>query len=63
MIVFLTGEPILKPLKDAVPDCFVIRKPVDVRLLLELLECFDSKTGYDSIAGKQMEDRAGPGNM
>jgi DNA-binding NtrC family response regulator len=37
MIVFITGEAILEPLKEAVPDCFVMRKPVDPALLLELL--------------------------
>ena len=63
MIVFVTGEAILEPLKEAVPDCFVIRKPVDARLLLELLECFSSGTGYGSPMGKSMEERAGPGNM
>lgn len=63
MIVFITAESILEPLKMAVPDCFVMRKPIDADLLLELLECFDSKTGYGSKMGKQMDDRAGPGNM
>ena len=63
MIVFVTGEAILEPLKEAVPDCFVMRKPIDADLLLELLECFDSKTAYGSTMGKQMDNRAGPGNM
>jgi DNA-binding NtrC family response regulator len=63
MIVFLTGEAIIEPLKKMVPDCFVMRKPVDADLLLELLECFDSKTGYGSAMGKRMDDRAGPSNM
>ena len=38
MIVFVTGEASITPLKDAVPDCFVIRKPIDPAVLLELLE-------------------------
>ncbi|MBC8108643.1 MAG: response regulator [Anaerolineae bacterium] len=63
MIVFVTGEAILEPLKEAVPDCFVIRKPVDAHLLLELLECFSSDTGYSSPMKKMMDDRAGPSNM
>src|SRR5688572_24428836 len=28
MIVFVTGESLIGPLKQAVPDCFVLRKPV-----------------------------------
>ena len=63
MIVFITGEAVLEPLKEAVPDCFVIRKPVDCHVLLELLECFNSKTGYRSAMGPHMDDRAGPDNM
>src|SRR5688500_17570246 len=39
MIVFLTGEPRIEKLKGAVPDCFVIQKPVDCAVLLELLRC------------------------
>ena len=39
MIVFVTGEARIDPLKSAVPDCFVLRKPIDVSVLLELLEC------------------------
>jgi DNA-binding NtrC family response regulator len=63
MIVFVTGEAIIDPLKEAVPDCFVIRKPIDVAVLLELLECFCSETGYASPLRKAMEDRARPGNL
>jgi hypothetical protein len=63
MIVFITGEAILEPLKEAVPDCFVMRKPIDADLLVELLGCFHSKTGYGSTMRKQMDDRAGPSNM
>ncbi|HEV7302054.1 MAG TPA: response regulator [Tepidisphaeraceae bacterium] len=37
MIVFITGEPEIAPLKAAVPDSFVIRKPLDVAVLLQLL--------------------------
>jgi hypothetical protein len=33
-------------LKAAVPDCFVLRKPIDAAVLLELLECFCSNGGY-----------------
>lgn len=42
MIVFVTGEALITPLKDAIPDCFVIRKPIDPAVLLELLDCFCS---------------------
>jgi DNA-binding response OmpR family regulator len=38
MIVFVTGEELIDPLKHTVPDCFVIRKPIDPAVLLELLE-------------------------
>jgi hypothetical protein len=62
MIVFVTGEAILEPLKEAMPDCFVMRKPIDIHLLLELLKCFDSKTGYSSTMEK-MDGRAGPAKM
>ena len=62
MIVFVTGEELIHPLKQAVPDCFVIRKPLDSAVLLELLACFNSKTGYASL-GKRMDDRARPGSM
>lgn len=63
MIVFITGESLLEPLKEAVPDCFVMRKPIDADLLMELLQCFDSKAGYGSAMGRQMDDQAGPGTM
>ena len=63
MIVFVTGEALIDPLKKAVPDCFVLRKPIDVAVLLELLACFHSDTGYASPMRKEMEDRAGPGTM
>ena len=62
MIVLLTGEAILEPLKQAVPDCFVMRKPIDAHLLLELLNCFCSE-GYGSAMGKHLADKAGPGSM
>jgi DNA-binding response OmpR family regulator len=45
MIVFITGEPLVDALKVAVPDCFVLRKPIDAAVLLELLACFCSDTG------------------
>src|SRR5688572_19682478 len=48
MIVFVTGEALIDPLKAAVPDCFVLRKPIDVAVVLELLACFDSGGGYES---------------
>ncbi|HEX8323100.1 MAG TPA: response regulator [Tepidisphaeraceae bacterium] len=60
MIVFVTGEAILEPLKEAVPDCFVIRKPVDLAVLMELLQCFSSDTGYNSSLKKFMHPHAGP---
>jgi DNA-binding response OmpR family regulator len=63
MIVFVTGEELIEPLKAAVPDCFVLRKPIDSAVLLELLACFNSKTGYASPLSKAMDDRAQPGNL
>ena len=63
MIVFVTGEELLEPLKHAVPDCFVVRKPIDSDVLLELMRCFDSDKGYASPLRKEMEDQARPGNM
>jgi DNA-binding NtrC family response regulator len=63
MIVFVTGEPLIDPLKAAVPDCFVIRKPMDVSVLLELLACFNSDKGYGSDLPGSMDDHARPGNM
>ena len=63
MIVFVTGEELLEPLKAAVPDCFVMRKPIDAAVLLELLACFNSDAGYASPMRKATDDRARPGNM
>jgi two-component system, cell cycle sensor histidine kinase and response regulator CckA len=63
MIVFVTGEAIVDPLHHAVPDCFVMRKPIDVAVLLELLAWFTSDGGYGSPTRKETDDRAGPGNM
>ncbi len=63
MIVFLTGEALIDPLKNAVPDCFVLRKPIDVAVLMELLECFSGDAGYGSPMRKAMDDQARPGNM
>lgn len=63
MIVFLTGEALIEPLKEKVPDCFVLRKPVDCAVLMELLTCFKSETAYDSPMSKELDERAGPGNM
>lgn len=57
MIVFLTGEALLEPLKASVPDCFVMRKPVDAAVLLELIACFCSDEGHRSPLRKTMEDR------
>jgi DNA-binding response OmpR family regulator len=63
MIVFVTAEAIIAPLKQVVPDCFVIRKPIDVAVLLELLACFTSDGGYRSPPRNETDDRAGPGKM
>jgi DNA-binding NtrC family response regulator len=63
MIVFVTGEALIDPLKEAVPDCFVIRKPINVAVLMELLECFCSDSRYASPMRKEMEDRARPSNL
>ncbi len=62
MIVFITGESLVHPLKAAVPECFVLRKPFDVEVLRELLACFDSETGYRSPVPKEVARRAGRGN-
>jgi DNA-binding NtrC family response regulator len=62
MIVFITGECLVHPLKAAVPECFVLRKPFDVEVLRELLACFSSETGYRSPVPKEADRRAGPGN-
>jgi two-component system cell cycle response regulator CpdR len=63
MIVFCTGEALVEPLKQAVPDCFVLRKPVDAAVLLELLRCFTSEASYGSPMGTEMNGLARPGNM
>ena len=63
MIVFVTGEALVDPLKDAVPDCFVLRTPIDAAVLLELLACFNSKAGYASPIREEIDDQARPGNM
>jgi DNA-binding response OmpR family regulator len=63
MIVFVTGEALLEPLKKAVPDCFVLRKPIDVAVLLELMACFSVDGSYATPLRKQIDDRARPGNM
>ncbi len=63
MIVFVTGEAHFEPLKDAVPDCFVLRKPVDAKVLLELLRCFRSDEKYGSEVKSEREDQARGGNM
>ena len=63
MIVFVTGEALIDPLKASVPDCFVLRKPIDTAVLLELLDCFTSGRKYEWPGGKDSDDRARPGNM
>jgi DNA-binding NtrC family response regulator len=63
MIVFVTGEPLIDPLKAAVPDCFVLRQPVDPDVLLELLDCITSARRYNWPGGRERDDRARPGNM
>ena len=63
MIVFVTGEELIEPLKQAVPDCFVIRKPFDLAVLLELIKCFDSDAGSASPLREEMDDRARRGSM
>ena len=62
MIVFITGEALLQPLKAAVPDCFVLRKPFDAEVLRQLLASFSSETGHRSPVPKEVDRRAGPGN-
>src|SRR5688572_17216521 len=62
MIVFVTGEELIAPLKAAVPDCYVLRKPFDAAVLLELLECFCAGVGYATPLRNEMDDRARPGN-
>jgi DNA-binding response OmpR family regulator len=63
MIVFVTGEELIEPLKATVPDCYVLRKPIDSAVLVELLGCFNSRTGYASPMSKVTDDRARPGNL
>jgi two-component system, cell cycle sensor histidine kinase and response regulator CckA len=63
MIVFVTGEAMVDPLHHAVPDCFVMRKPIDVAVLLELLAWFTSDGGCGSPTRKETDDRARPGKM
>jgi DNA-binding response OmpR family regulator len=62
MIVFVTGEALVEPLKAAVPDCYVVRKPVDAAVLIELMRCFAPAARYES-PNESMDDRARPGNM
>jgi DNA-binding response OmpR family regulator len=54
MIVFVTAEALIEPLKAAVPDCFVIRKPVDVKVLMELLRCFSAESARGMYDGDRM---------
>jgi DNA-binding response OmpR family regulator len=63
MIVFVSGESLIDPLKEAVPDCFVLRKPVDAAVLTELLRCFTSAAGYGSELRDDMDGRARAGSM
>ena len=63
MIVFVTGEELIHPLKAAVPDCFVMRKPIDAAVLMELLGCFASGAGYRSPEGYEPDDRTPSGGM
>ncbi len=63
MILFVTGETLIDPLKEAVSDCYVIRKPIDVVELLELLKCFKSDAGYGSAIRKEIDDRDQPDKM
>jgi len=63
MIVFVTGEAIVDPLHQAVPDCFIMRKPIDVAVLLELLAWFTSDGVCGSPTRKEIDDRARPGKM
>jgi DNA-binding response OmpR family regulator len=66
MIVFITGEDAIDRLKACVPGCFVLRKPFDVAVLLELLDRFSSGRGYGSPVRKERKetaDRAGPGEV
>ena len=63
MIVFVTGEDLIHPLKETVPDCFVLRKPVDAAVLLELLACFDSDGRYASPLREAIDDRARRGKL
>lgn len=62
MIVFITGEDRLHPLKAAVPGCFVLRKPFDAAVLRELLDCFDPETGIRPPVPKGADRRAGRGD-
>ena len=63
MIVFVTGADPIHPLKETVPDCFVLRKPVDAAVLLKLLACVDSDARYGSPMSEATEDRPLRGKM
>src|SRR3954464_6877912 len=58
MIVFVTGEALIHPLKEAVPASFFTQKPIDVAVLLELLACFTSDRVCGSTMRKETDDRA-----
>ena len=62
MIVFITGEALVQPLKAAVPGCFVLRKPFDAEVLRELLACFSPETGFRPPVPKEVDRRARPGS-
>ena len=63
MIVFVTGEALIEPLKQTVPGCVVLRKPIDCDVLLELLACFTSGRASGSpMMNQGMDASAWPGN-
>jgi DNA-binding response OmpR family regulator len=41
-IIFLTAEETIETIKERIPGALVIRKPVDIAVLLELLRCHDT---------------------
>lgn len=49
-IIFATGEHDLSRLKTAVPGCFVLRKPVDLDVLSQMLKCMAEPDARPSAA-------------
>ena len=59
MIVFVTGESLIDPLRAAIPGCFVLRKPFDAEVLRELLAGLTPEACNRPSAPEGMDDRPG----